>query len=40
MTPKEFVKNVYLERKSLVNLYLSSENETDVSKQIADLQLD
>ena len=40
MTPKEFVKNFYLERKSLVNLYLSSENETDVSKQIADLQLD
>lgn len=40
MTPEEFVKNFYLERKSLVDLYLSSDNETDVSKLIADLQLD
>ncbi len=40
MTPEEFVKNFYLERKSLVNLYLISDNETDVAKLIADLQLD
>ena len=40
MTPEEFVKNFYLERKSLVDLYLSSDNETDVSILIADLQLD
>jgi Elongation factor Tu C-terminal domain len=40
MTPEEFVKNFYLEQKSLVDLYLSSDNETDVSKLIADLQLD
>jgi len=40
MTPEEFVKNFYLERKSLVDLYLSSDNETDVSKLIADLKLD
>ena len=40
MTPEEFVKNFYLERKSLVDLYLSSGNQTDVTKLIADLQLD
>ncbi len=40
MTPEEFVKNFYLERKSLVDLYLSSDNKTDVSKLITDLQLD
>ncbi len=40
MIPEEFVKNFYLERKSLVDLYLSSDNETDVSKLISDLQLD
>lgn len=40
MTPEEFVKNFYLERKSLVDLYLSSDRETDVSILIADLQLD
>jgi hypothetical protein len=40
MTPEEFVKNFYLERKSLVDMYLSSANQTDVSKLIADLQLD
>jgi|SRR5690554_1662063 hypothetical protein len=40
MTPEEFVKNFYLERKTLVDLYLSSDNKTDVSKLIADLQLD
>lgn len=40
MTPEEFVKNFYLERKSLVDLYLSSDNDTDVSKLIADLHLD
>ncbi len=40
MTPEEFVKNFYLERKFLVDLYLSSGNKTDVSKLIADLQLD
>lgn len=40
MTPEEFVKNFYLERKTLVDLYLSSDIETDVSKLIADLQLD
>ncbi len=40
MTPEEFVKNFYLERKNLVDLYLSSDKATDVSKLIADLQLD
>lgn len=40
MTPEEFAKNFYLERKSLVDLYLSSDSEIDVSKLIADLQLD
>jgi len=40
MTPEEFVKNFYLERKSLVDLYLSSNKKTDVSILIEDLQLD
>lgn len=40
MTPEEFVKNFYLERKLLVDLYLSFDKETDVSKLIGDLQLD
>lgn len=40
MTPEEFVKNFYLERKSLVDICLSSDNRTDNSKLIADLQLD
>ena len=40
MTPEEFVKNFYLERKNLVDLYLSPDNETDVSKLIGELQLD
>ena len=40
MTPEEFVKNFYLERKSLVDLYLSKGNKTDISKLVADLQLD
>lgn len=40
MTPEEFVKNFYLERKSLVDFYLSSKNKTDVSKLIVDLKLD
>ena len=40
MTREEFVKNFYLERKSLVELYLSFDKETDVSKLIVDLHLD
>lgn len=40
MTPEEFVKNFYLERKMLVDLYLSSDKETDVSKLISNLELD
>ena len=40
MTPEEFVQNFYLERKSLVKLYFSSNNKTDVSELIADLKLD
>lgn len=40
MTPDEFVKNFYLERKSLVDLYFSADNKTAISKLIADLQLD
>ena len=40
MKPEDFVKNFYLERKSLVELYLRADKETDVSKLIADLQLD
>jgi hypothetical protein len=39
MTPEDFVKNFYLERKSLVDLYLSSNNNSDVSILISDLQL-
>lgn len=40
MTPDEFVKNFYLERKNLVDLYLSPGEENDISKLIADLKLD
>ena len=40
MTPEEFVKNFYLERKLLVDLYLNSDKKTDVTKLILDLQLD
>ena len=39
MTPEEFVKNFYIERKFLIDMYLNSDK-TDVSKLIADLQLD
>lgn len=40
MTPEEFAKNFYLERKSLVDLYLNSDSDSDVSKLINDLKLD
>ena len=40
MTPEEFVKNFYLERKTIVNLYFGSDKDTNVSKLIANLQLD
>lgn len=40
MTQEEFVMNFYLERKNLVDLYFSSDKATDVSKLIAELQLD
>lgn len=40
MTPEEFVKNFYLERKALVDLYFKADSGTDVSKLIADLQFD
>lgn len=40
MTPEEFVKNFYLERKSLIDLYMGSDKEADVSKLIANLHLD
>ncbi|MCR9152464.1 MAG: hypothetical protein NXI09_00010 [Bacteroidetes bacterium] len=40
MTPEEFAKNFYLERKSLVDLYLNSDSNIDVSKLIKDLKLD
>ena len=39
MTPEEFAKNFYIERKTLIDLYLNSDK-TDVSKLISDLQLD
>lgn len=40
MTPKEFVRNFYIEKNKSLNLYLSSGNETEVSHLISQLQLD
>jgi hypothetical protein len=40
MTPEEFAKNFYLERKSLVDLYLNNDNRSAVSELIASLRLD
>ncbi|MDQ0966001.1 hypothetical protein QFZ20_001404 [Flavobacterium sp. W4I14] len=39
MTPQQFVENFYLERRSIINLYLGQKNKSDVSMLIADLQL-
>jgi hypothetical protein len=40
MTPEDFVRNFYLERKSLVCSCFSSSNNSDVCQLIADLQLE
>nr|WP_315423359.1 hypothetical protein [uncultured Pedobacter sp.] len=40
MTPEQFVENFYLERRSLIDLYLDQTATSDVSMLIADLQLD
>lgn len=40
MTPEEFVKNFYLERKSLIDSYFNADSKTDVSELISDLNLD
>jgi hypothetical protein len=40
MTAEEFVKEFYLERKSLIDLYLKSDKQTDVGQLIASLNLD
>ena len=39
MTPEEFVKEFYIERESLINLYFQRENQTDVSSLIQSLNL-
>jgi DNA topoisomerase VI subunit A len=39
MTPEEFVREFYLERKSHINLYFERENQTDVSSLIQSLNL-
>lgn len=40
MTPHDFAKGFYLERKRLIDLYFKSEQQTDVSLLISSLQLD
>ncbi|RZJ87796.1 MAG: hypothetical protein EOO20_15235 [Chryseobacterium sp.] len=40
MTSQQFVENFYLERRSLLDLYLDQTTTSDVSMLIADLQLD
>jgi hypothetical protein len=40
MTPEEFVKGFYVERKSLIDLYLDSNSGSDVAKIISSLNLD
>jgi hypothetical protein len=40
MTPEEFVRNFYIERKSLIGQYLSSDSQTDAAALIAELGLD
>ena len=40
MTPEEFVKNFYIERQRLVNLYFHGKEQTDVSSMIQSLNLD
>jgi len=40
MTAEDFVKGFYLERKSLIDIYFSKENKTDVSDLIASMNLD
>ena len=40
MTAEEFVKEFYLERKSLIDLYLKSDKQTEVGQLIASLNLD
>ena len=40
MTPEEFVKNFYIERQRLVDLYFDGQGQTDVSQMIQRLNLD
>lgn len=40
MTPDEFVKNFYIERQRLVDLYFDGKGQTDVSEMIQGLNLD
>jgi hypothetical protein len=40
MTAEEFVKEFYIERKSLIEFYLKSDKQTDVGQLIASLNLD
>ena len=40
MTPEEFVKGFYQERKQLIDTYFNADSQTDVSSLIADLKLD
>jgi hypothetical protein len=40
MTSEEFVKNFYIERQRLIDLYFDGQEQTDVSKMIQSLNLD
>lgn len=40
MTPEEFVKGFYLEKKALIDLYVDSNSGSDVAKTISSLNLD
>ena len=40
MTPEEFVKGFYQERKQLIDTYFNADSQSDVSSLIADLKLD
>jgi len=39
MTPEEFVKGVYLEKKSLIDMYFNPKSKSDVSNLISTLHL-
>lgn len=40
MTPKDFVRNFYIEKKNLLDLCFGNSNDYEVAKLISDLQLD